>query len=475
VNTHSFTEREIANLAVQVKNWALAEQAKQLEQQVVDHKSAAVVLAAQAAAKIDEEEGGAAGGGGPEGIGGEGRSENEELDFGEYAETYKRQLDALASGYFAQLHRDALKRLVEKVEEEVQQGSTIDSTNPSTSSRSGSHAPSLTTLTTLTHSRPQAEALHIQASAAAAVAANVMAAKEIARHAEERLVGMGMDPQAIVQQAGVGSNQNGVEGGSGGSVGMGSAVGMRSLEISPESIRAPSSSFATPPAGIPVQDRRTQPPPPLAPTTEKQQQVLQSPELKDKMVVEDVGLVSAAQPGQPLEPPRPSTPPTSAAKTINQDPSPSSLPASHPPAPPSPATSASLLASVASPAKRDMMLSVAHNMYSQDSTSMELLPLLHTIESIHPDHLPTLLLISCVYYTRGELESSLYYNKRLLNYDPNYVSIRIGPSYPRDKLTFVYSFVQVEAMSNIGTTLRAMGKWSSAEEWWWKAIKLRPT
>lgn len=34
---------------------------------------------------------------------------------------------------------------------------------------------------------------------------------------------------------------------------------------------------------------------------------------------------------------------------------------------------------------------------------------------------------------------------------------------------------QVEAMSNIGTTLRAMGKWSEAEQWWWKAIKLRPT
>lgn len=30
-------------------------------------------------------------------------------------------------------------------------------------------------------------------------------------------------------------------------------------------------------------------------------------------------------------------------------------------------------------------------------------------------------------------------------------------------------------MSNIGTTLRAMGKWNEAEAWWWKAIKLRPT
>ncbi|GAA5896872.1 uncharacterized protein JCM6883_007033 [Sporobolomyces salmoneus] len=465
VNSHSFNEREIANLATQVKNWALAEQAKQLEQQVVEHKSTAVVLAVQAAAKIDEEEGSIPSGG----MGGEGmENHHEELDFGEYAETYKKQLDALASGYFAQLHRDALKRLVEKVEEEVQHGSdpssssSIAALDSSTSSRSGSHAPSLTTLTSLTHSRPQAEALHIQASAAAAVAANVMAAKEIARHAEQKLVGMGMDPQQIVQQAGVGvglsTNGNEMIGGQEGSVG---SVGMRSLEISPESIRAPSSSFATPPAGIPGPTQLQ--PPPLPPATTTQNQ-LRSPDLRDRMVVEDVGLVSAAEPGQPLQPglsssaPRlpPTTPPKSGTATTTQDPSPSSLPASHPPAPSTSSDSLSdpsLLASVALPSKRDLMLSYAHTLYAKDSTSKELLPLLHTIESIHPDHLPTLLLISCVYYTRGELESSLYYNKRLLAYDPNYV----------------------EAMSNIGTTLRAMGKWSEAETWWWKAIKLRPT
>ncbi|GAA5872460.1 hypothetical protein JCM16303_004528 [Sporobolomyces ruberrimus] len=479
VNTHSFNEREIANLATQVKNWALAEQAKQLEQQVVEHKSAAVVLAAQAAARFDEEEG-VGGGSGTGGIGGtdQGNVDSEELDFGEYAETYKKQLDALASGYFAQLHRDALKRLVEKVEEGVQHGAdpsqptstnrTSDnlpgqSVSSSAPSRSSSHAPSLTTLTSLTHSRPQAEALHIQASAAAAVAANVMAAKEIARHAEQKLVGMGMDPQQIVQQAGMGNiNTNGTELG-GGNVGMGSAVGMRSLEISPESIRAPSSSFATPPAGMAA---------PVPPSTQTQQ-LLRSPELreKDKMVVEDVGLVSAAQPGQVIEQAvsgeisssstvPPATPTKSTlSNSISQDPSPSSLPATHPPPPISPSTSATslsdptLLASVATPAKRDFLLSYAHTLYAQNSSSKELLPLLHTIESIHPDHLPTLLLISCVYYTRGELESSLYYNKRLLAYDPNYV----------------------EAMSNIGTTLRAMGKWSEAETWWWKAIKLRPT
>jgi protein O-GlcNAc transferase len=30
-------------------------------------------------------------------------------------------------------------------------------------------------------------------------------------------------------------------------------------------------------------------------------------------------------------------------------------------------------------------------------------------------------------------------------------------------------------MSNIGTTLRALGNLQEAEKWWWKAIHLRPT
>lgn len=29
-------------------------------------------------------------------------------------------------------------------------------------------------------------------------------------------------------------------------------------------------------------------------------------------------------------------------------------------------------------------------------------------------------------------------------------------------------------MSNIGTTLKAMGRYQEAEAWWWKAIRLRP-
>ncbi|GAA5862952.1 hypothetical protein JCM1840_002337 [Sporobolomyces johnsonii] len=474
-HSRSFNEREIAHLAAQMKSWALAEQEKQVEQQVVESRSAAVVLAAEVAVRQDEdqaESGAELGGGG--GAGGDG-------DFSAYAEAYKRQLDALASGYFAQLHRDALKRLVEKVEEgrsassspQLAQttafpapDSTVSSSTtttaisaPSASTSapssslpplSSSHAPSLTSLTSLTHSRPHAEALHIQASAAAAVAANVMAAKEMSRHAGEKLVGMGVDPKRIVEEVGigVGGGQFGGEGGN---------QGMKSLEISPESIRAPSSSTAEAPA---------------------MQRTTTSGDVssKDKMVVEDIGVVSAPAAGKAepaalasalsiaqMQAPPPAAPSTSQPEpsTVQAD---HALPLSpiHTDTPSSalPPTSASttlsdptLLASVASPQKRDYLLSYAHTLYAKDPGSSELLPLLHTIESIHPDHLPTLLLISCVYYTRGELESSLYYNKRLLAYDPSYV----------------------EAMSNIGTTLRAMGKWSEAETWWWKAIKLRPT
>lgn len=73
------------------------------------------------------------------------------------------------------------------------------------------------------------------------------------------------------------------------------------------------------------------------------------------------------------------------------------------------------------PEKRDYFLAYAHTLYSSDPSNEYLLPVLHTIETAHPAHLPTLLLMSCVYYSRGNLTSSLYYNDKLLQYDPQYV------------------------------------------------------
>ncbi|KAE8227248.1 hypothetical protein CF319_g268 [Tilletia indica] len=135
---------------------------------------------------------------------------------------------------------------------------------------------------------------------------------------------------------------------------------------------------------------------------------------------------------------------------------------------------------IRSPALRDQLLQYAHTLYSTGTTGTDaataqqqqqqskvhqpgsgttasslhpsLLPLLHTLHDLHPQHLPTLLLMSCVYYSIGNLAGSLWYNKLILSIDPGYV----------------------EAMSNIGTTLRALGKWREAEAWWWKAVKLRP-
>ncbi|OAD69895.1 glycosyltransferase family 41 protein, partial [Phycomyces blakesleeanus NRRL 1555(-)] len=63
-----------------------------------------------------------------------------------------------------------------------------------------------------------------------------------------------------------------------------------------------------------------------------------------------------------------------------------------------------------------------------------------------------LLLLACVYYTFKDYQSSLQYNHLILKYDMNYV----------------------EAMSNIGTTLRSMGRTGEAERWWYQAVKLRP-
>lgn len=123
---------------------------------------------------------------------------------------------------------------------------------------------------------------------------------------------------------------------------------------------------------------------------------------------------------------------------------------------------------VSSPQVRDHLLQYAHTLYSNGITTVTdedkkegkattkmhptLLPLLHTLHNLHSQHLPTLLLLSCAYYSSGDLAASLWYNKLILRIDSNYV----------------------ESMSNIGTTLRALGRWNEAESWWWRAIKLRP-
>lgn len=101
---------------------------------------------------------------------------------------------------------------------------------------------------------------------------------------------------------------------------------------------------------------------------------------------------------------------------------------------------------------RDHLLQYAHSIYTSTPHAPTLLPMLSTLDQLHPNHLPILLLVACVYYAQGDYQQSLNFHSRILELDPNYV----------------------EAMSNIGTTLRSMGNDSEAEIWWRKAIDRKP-
>jgi protein O-GlcNAc transferase len=83
---------------------------------------------------------------------------------------------------------------------------------------------------------------------------------------------------------------------------------------------------------------------------------------------------------------------------------------------------------------RNMLLNYAHTQYSANA-EVDLLPLLHMLDRVHPFHCPTLLLLSCVYYTKGikappgsvehihNLEASIVMNQRILEIDPEYVRL----------------------------------------------------
>ncbi|GAA5980516.1 hypothetical protein JCM10908_001676 [Rhodotorula pacifica] len=556
---------DVGDLARQIKDWALETQERHVEVQVVEAKATAVVLAAQAQAQEAADAGTGLGntvGGlvGPAALpstaaeteDGNTRTaapprirttaQRDEDGLRVYAEAYKKQLDALASGYFAQLHRDALKRLEDETRSRAAAAAAATSTGggaaagasegwvlPQTTSAalsaagpsgdssafgsttaaagafsttagvataplSSSQAPTLQSLTTLTSSRTQAEAMHVRASAAAAVAAQVMAAQDLARSAGEKLVELGVDPRKVVEEVGGLVDRRGSES---------SAKGLE--EIIGKAVASASSRRGSRDERTAPQQQRAPLAAGLSPGSIEMQRTTSSGAKSDAMSIEDVGQpalpaslagstahatappssisadLHAAAPGLPTSGqasvadlaslPHADKPPSTARAPAAESSSaaaassaattgvavPPAAGGAYPPQPqygiPGQNTTAAEYAALATPEKRDYLLTYAHQLYSTEPHSPHLLPLLHTLEALHPDHLPTLLLISCVYYSRGELESSLYYNKRLLQNDPSYV----------------------EAMSNIGTTLRAMGRWSEAEKWWWKAIKLRPT
>ncbi|ORY72723.1 hypothetical protein BCR35DRAFT_307496 [Leucosporidium creatinivorum] len=406
-HSHSFNEREITTIAEQMARWALQEQEKQVQQQVISSKENAVILAAQVAARhavvsaattaVSSASQSSANGqqlpagmsqadvqaasivvsGGPQ-AGQAVENAVQDMDLSSYAESYKRQLDALASGYFAQLHREALKRIA-YASETPPPSSTADDALPTTTS-------SLPTSRTSSPANPPLESSTLPSHTLPSLSSKTGRPKpKPCTVAGSALQDMGVQLEALLPER--------------------TGGGLKSLEVRAESI-----AVTTPSSGSA--------PPPPPPTTN----------------------AAAA-------PPAPTTTTTATTTTSTSPTQPAAEVAAF-------LTSASSSSSQScTPEKRDYLLSYAHALYTKDASSSDLLPLLHTLEQMHEEHLPTLLLMSCVYYTRGELESSFYYNKKLLSKDPNYV----------------------EAMSNIGTTLRAMGKWRDAETWWFKAIRLRPT
>lgn len=68
----------------------------------------------------------------------------------------------------------------------------------------------------------------------------------------------------------------------------------------------------------------------------------------------------------------------------------------------------------------------------------------------------------------GDFNRSMEVNKNILSMYPDYVSL----------LNYQHSIsnqlIQVEAMCNLGTTLKTLGRPVEAFEWWWKALQLRP-
>ena len=100
----------------------------------------------------------------------------------------------------------------------------------------------------------------------------------------------------------------------------------------------------------------------------------------------------------------------------------------------------------ASPLARDALLSQAYRVYESPSSLLpsglsptpvdspirdpispthaytaQLVPLLTALRTLHPHHLPTLLLLACVLYALGDFNGSLTLNCEILHIDPNYV------------------------------------------------------
>lgn len=108
---------------------------------------------------------------------------------------------------------------------------------------------------------------------------------------------------------------------------------------------------------------------------------------------------------------------------------------------------------------------------SEHVYATQLVPLLTTLRSLHPDHLPTLLLLGSVHYAMGDYSTSLSVNEEILSIDSEYV----GSSTHMQQWDHLTKNLQVEAMCNMGAIMKKLGHPDHAYNWWWKALQLRPT
>lgn len=69
-----------------------------------------------------------------------------------------------------------------------------------------------------------------------------------------------------------------------------------------------------------------------------------------------------------------------------------------------------------------MSTSMASQLPDGEVLTEQLLPLLNMLKTLHARHLPTALLLGCVYFSLGNYQMSLSINQDILSIDPNYVS-----------------------------------------------------
>lgn len=309
-------------IAAHLKQWALHSQEAQVEQHVVEARANAVSLAAKAEAALQTVR---TSGVAP-------HPQALQFDISPYAATYQDQLAQIASGYYTQLHKDAMRKL---------------------QASEATQAPSTATPAPAAPPGEKATAMNVQAAAVAALTANVMAATELANRAGEKLHSVGVPVSGSLTSALPPPGPAAIEATK-------HSLGMQLQQQQPQPQRS-AGGTGSPANGYAPQFAQQQP---GASASSAQ---LQKQEQVNRL------LMSAEASGQCTE------------------------------------------------EARNYLLAYAHNVYSTNPHDEGLLPLLHTLAKLHPGHLPTLLLLSCVYYSAGQYELSVHYNEEILKIDPSYV------------------------------------------------------